>query len=426
MEEPPGSRRPLMGVVIGEGGEPRAVDDEAQTLVAEESPIPDSPMWDADTRTSGDTKMSISSIFSSKSFSGESARVVCTVMSAYLLVSVAIVFFYRYVFLYQCPYVLCATWLQQLVNAIAFLGSSLIHLRNPERSPWFIPTPKKFFSLISVAITYCGMTMFVNLCLSNTPSATFHVARSFTLPLTMVFSYWAFHHGQSPNVIGAASMITGAFFVTYADERALSPVGAQQGASSCFFQAMHYVLLRRQSSKAHDDNLVQFCNATLSLALLLPCIWLWGEWEIFKRMLTWNGTDNDFFWVQFWALSTAFGAFAMTWASYMAVRYTSPIAFNLMGVTKSALQSILGFATGDPFSIMALLGVLLKIGGSTFFIYLREKEKRVASKESNMLDQFSEDMDYGKSDEDQFVDSDEEQGQISERDPISPKNKEYT
>eukprot|EP00923_Selenidium_pygospionis_P020418 GHVN01035285.1.p1 GENE.GHVN01035285.1~~GHVN01035285.1.p1 ORF type:complete len:267 (-),score=20.59 GHVN01035285.1:371-1171(-) len=196
---------------------------------------------------------------------------VATVVTTYMLVSITIVFFNRYLYTNLFPYVVVATWLQQVIGTSALFLLSLVHLVNPNLCPNFVASPSKIITAIPLTIAFCGMTSLGNLCLASVQVATYQVARCLTLPFTILFSLIILSVKQSRWVIASTAVVVAGFVVCALDADALSPLGAFQGAVSSVFQAAYLVAIKMAIRKlGNNENIVLFCNAFIACFMLIP------------------------------------------------------------------------------------------------------------------------------------------------------------
>eukprot|EP00923_Selenidium_pygospionis_P020438 GHVN01035311.1.p1 GENE.GHVN01035311.1~~GHVN01035311.1.p1 ORF type:complete len:391 (-),score=30.38 GHVN01035311.1:70-1242(-) len=305
---------------------------------------------------------------------------VAAVVTAYMVVSITIVFFNRYLYTNLFPYVVVATWLQQVIGTSALFLLSLVHLVNPNLCPNFVASPSKIITAIPLTIAFCGMTSLGNLCLASVQVATYQVARCLTLPFTILFSLIILSVKQSRWVIASTAVVVAGFVVCALDADALSPLGAFQGAVSSVFQAAYLVAIKMAIRKlGNNENIVLFCNAFIACFMLIPVIFYFGEGEGLVKLWHLSPSSNEFYRVWGGFYFSSFLALTLTWVSFVTVKITSPVTFNVAGIVKATLQTILGLLTGDTLGLASGTGVVLRTVGSAWYSIIKHREKQRAA-----------------------------------------------
>lgn len=73
----------------------------------------------------------------------------------------------------------------------------------------------------------------------------------------------------------------------------------------------------------------------------------------------------------------------MNLSAYWCVKVTSPLTFNIVGFTKSIVQSLGGIVfLGDLVSLQSLLGIILSVGGSGWYSWLKVSESGALRKQT--------------------------------------------
>jgi len=217
-----------------------------------------------------------------------------------------------------------------------------------------------------------------NLCLKHVHVATYQVARSLTIIFTVGLSYLILHQSQSAAVLGACGMMVTGFIVSSLDtsESGLSLAGILAGGTSSFFQALYQVFIKK--TIVHTDNnsnLLLFYNLFLSSFLFVPVIFLLNESEAFFGL---PGPGHADFWIV-WPSLVVSGVLGtlLNLSTYMCVNATSPLTFNIVGFTKSCVQSLGGVVfLGDNIGFQSGAGILLTLLASGWYTKLKLDEQK--------------------------------------------------
>jgi len=302
----------------------------------------------------------------------------------YCCVSLSIVYFNRWLFTKGYPYPVFVSWIQQVTGLLLFLWLGSFGRFSQTLSKLFplrCPDPKVLWHVIPLTVCFVGMVGLANLCLKHVLVATYQVARSLTIIFTVGLSYLILSQSQSFRVLGTCGMMVTGFVVSSLDtsESGLSLAGVLAGGTSSFFQALYQVFIKR--TIVHTDNnsnLLLFYNLFLSSIFFLPVIFLLNESEAFTVL---PGPGDEDFWVVWPSLfvSGILGTL-LNLATYMCVNATSPLTFNIVGFTKSCVQSLGGVIfLGDTIGFQSGAGILLTLVASGWYTKLKLDEQKAAS-----------------------------------------------
>eukprot|EP01069_Polyplicarium_translucidae_P004630 Polyplicarium_translucidae@DN2623_c0_g1_i2.p1 len=135
---------------------------------------------------------------------------------------------------------------------------------------------------------------------------------------------------------------------------------AKSESASSVFQALYNVMIKRSLPLVNGDtNVLLVYNVGLSSLLFIPVVFIAGEANVFQN-LPWTPDSDDFYTVWASLLFSGLLATMMNLASYVCVKATSPLTFNIVGITKSIVQTVGGIVfLGDLVTAVSLLGISL-------------------------------------------------------------------
>jgi len=144
------------------------------------------------------------------------------------------------------------------------------------------------------------------------------------------------------------------------------------------FQAMYQVCIKRVLPYTENNsNLLLLYNLLLSSIIFLPVIFLCNESKGFYE-LEFRPSSRDFY--TSWGTLIFSGVLGtlINLSTYMCVSATSPLTFNIVGFSKSCVQSLGGvFFLGETVGLQSGLGILLTLIASGWYSKLKLDETRI-------------------------------------------------
>eukprot|EP01071_Lankesteria_metandrocarpae_P005242 Lankesteria_metandrocarpae@DN3921_c0_g1_i1.p1 len=306
------------------------------------------------------------------------------VIMVYATVSLSIVYFNWWLFTDGFKYPVFVSWFQQLIGAgmyCVFAGVGRL-LPGMSNFPCFKPNMRTAIKILPLAISFVLMVTFANICLKYVHVSTYQVARSLTIIMTIILSYGILGQTESRSIVGSCVIMVLGFIVGSLDPSTLSLSGVITGACSSISQAFYNVTIKKSLGYVDNNtNVMLLYNQIISSLLFIPVIYLSGEVPGVRENLPLQTSDPNF--VQVWSslVFSGFLAAVMNVAAYLCVKMTSPLTFNIVGVTKSLVQSLGGFVfLGDAVTVQALSGIMLSLCGSAYYSFVKTMEKELAKR----------------------------------------------
>jgi len=194
-------------------------------------------------------------------------------------------------------------------------------------------------------------------------------------------------------------MVVG-FIVASLDGNALSLLGIFSGGFSSLFQAMYQVSIKRVLPYTENNsNLLLLYNLILSSVIFLPVIFLSNESQGFYE-LEFNPSSQEFY--SSWATLIFSGVLGtlINLSTYMCVSATSPLTFNIVGFSKSCLQSLGGvFFLGETVRLQGGTGIFLTLLASGWYSKLKLDESRMKAPSIEISKLPGDDIEMGDVDE---------------------------
>ncbi|KAH0477086.1 MAG: uncharacterized protein KVP18_000163 [Porospora cf. gigantea A] len=165
------------------------------------------------------------------------------------------------------------------------------------------------------------------------------------------------------------------FVLNSLDPSTLSAGGLVLGGLSSFFQSIYNVMVKRVLVHLnHDTNLLLLYNLIWGTVLFLPLVFFAGEGHAFLD-LPWDPLTPEFSERWFALIGSSFLSILINLSSFLCIQYTSPLTFNILGFTKSILQSLGGILfLGDVVTMESAASLLLSLTGTGVYSYAKYKE----------------------------------------------------
>jgi len=134
------------------------------------------------------------------------------------------------------------------------------------------------------------------------------------------------------------------------------------------------VLLRKEIFVlVKNKRLLLHYNTTLATILLLPLVWVSGEFKFLSDPEVARFLFDNWFW--FIMTITAAAGFLINIAIFLQIKVTTPLTNTISGTAKACVQTLLGWLIfRNTISSMNGLGILLSLFGSGLYGWVRYKE----------------------------------------------------
>jgi len=292
-------------------------------------------------------------------------------------VSIALVFLNKNLLSKEFSYPLFITW-YQLVVALVIIGI-LGHLGQKYQELSLIP-PLEFDydiaqKVLPLAVVFVGMVAFNNMCLAYVEVTFYQVVRSLTIVFTILFTYSILKQPTSAAALSASGIVMLGFIVGSAGEMNFSWLGLIYGVISSVFVSLYSIYVKKVLVAVGNDQWrLLIYNTAISIVLMMPTIWLMGEWSMLIR-------NEKLYVFSTWFNMTVTGIFGflINIAVFLQIKYTSPLTNNISGTLKACVQTLLAVVFyQNEISTTNALGIFLVIGGSAYYSSIRYQEMKAS------------------------------------------------
>eukprot|EP00904_Undaria_pinnatifida_P003370 jgi/Undpi1/13033/HiC_scaffold_8.g02696.m1 len=201
----------------------------------------------------------------------------------------------------------------------------------------------------------------------------YNVARSLTIVFNAVFSVVILGSNVSPRTIACLGVVIVGFIVGVGGEIKLSLLGVQWGLISSVSVSLNSIYTKKALPYVMNDAWrLTFINNANACLLFLPVLFF------FEGAMLWEQCYVLFTkaFLSSLLVSGSLG-FMMGIVSVMqaSIRATSPLTHNISGTAKAGVQSAAAFYIwGNPATFYACLGIVLVLGGSSLYTYVKITE----------------------------------------------------
>ncbi|KAF8821896.1 hypothetical protein IE077_001404 [Cardiosporidium cionae] len=305
-------------------------------------------------------------------------QTVSVVCGTYVILSLSIVFLNWSMFTSTFQYPIFITWCQQILGlclywSVYFSGKRGVSAFSKMKIVKL--NRKSMEKLLPVAFSFIAMVVFANLALKYARISTYQTARCLTIFFTISFSYIFLGQTFRKRILLACALQAFGFLIGSLDVSTLKPLGSFFGCMSSIAQGIYNVSVKRALPETNNDTFALFAfNVTFSSVALLPLVFLFGEGAAFTDIPL-DITEARFW--QVWPAIILSGTLAtsLNLVSYMVIKVTSPVTFNIVGVLKSCFQTMVGLTLfGDPLTLKSFTGVVFTMIGSGWYGMLRLQE----------------------------------------------------
>jgi len=223
-----------------------------------------------------------------------------------------------------------------------------------------------------LSFIFVGMVTFNNLCLQYVEVSFYNVARSLTIVINVIFTYFMLGEKTSVRTLGCLVIVIFGFFIGSEGEVNFSLRGTIYGVLSSTFVSLNSIYTKKVMPLVNDDKWkLAFYNNINASVMFVPMIFLSGEHNVINENLELLQSSS------FWGLMLVAGVlgFLIGIVTVMQITFTSPLTHNISGTAKACVQTILAlWIWKNPTTTNALMGVFLTIFGSMAYAWVRMNE----------------------------------------------------
>ncbi|ETO32902.1 GDP-L-fucose transporter [Reticulomyxa filosa] len=265
--------------------------------------------------------------------------------------------------------------------------------------------PEIAHKVMPLTVVFLGMIIFNNLCLKYVEVSFYQVARSLTIVFNVIFTYCLLAQQTDRNTVAWCIAIIVGYLMGCDGEVHFSIIGVVFGVLSSAFVALNSIYVKKILPIVDEssEKLMMYNNINAVL-ILLPIIYFFTVPSAFLKkngsfsqkkngstfFLTGGYVDETFAQDEFkeidlnnhvfgtsifWTLTIVAGivGYLINFASYLQIKYTSPLSHNVSGTAKAAAQTVIALLVfRNPVTAQGMLGVIVVILAS--FGYSRPKQ----------------------------------------------------
>jgi GDP-fucose transporter C1 len=297
-------------------------------------------------------------------------------VSFYMAISIGCIFLNRLVLSDKTEHAgaLFVSWFQFVVALVLILFISSFCQKVPVLN-LFPPIHIELgilFKVLPVSFTYLLMIGLNNKCLEYVSVSGYQIVRSLSILFNIVLTYMILGETISLRASLACTGVVVGFFFGVEGELGLSVRGAIYGVLSSIFAALYAIVVKRVIGLLNGNEylLIEY-NTPIAILALTPGVWASGEFHVLFEKRS----------VHFWMMQTLAGVvgFVINIAIFLNIKYTTALTHNLTGTVKACLQTMLAFVVfkdSEVMTPMKFLGIVLVIGFSTYYAFVRRAEMR--------------------------------------------------
>jgi len=308
---------------------------------------------------------------------------VCSVVTAYFIVSIALVFSNKVLLQPKdsIPAPMFVTWFQCVFTFLLIWFLGYMAEINPS-VPALKEFPKQVFDtnvarkIMPLTLMFVGMISFNQLCLQYVEVSFYNVARSLTIVANVIFSYVLLRETTSGLTLMCLAIVIVGFFVGSEGEVNFSLQGTLFGVISSCFVSLNSIYTKKLGSVVGGNKWVlAYYNNVNASVIFIPLIILSGEhWIILEHI---HKFYSPYFW--FVMFVAGFLGFLIGIVTVMQITITSPLTHNIAGTAKACVQTVLALMIWqNETTAGAMFGVVLVLFGSALYTYVRGKEEEAA------------------------------------------------
>eukprot|EP00762_Andalucia_godoyi_P004489 ANDGO_08178.mRNA.1 GDP-fucose transporter 1 len=306
---------------------------------------------------------------------------IASVITFYFIVSMSVVFLNKFILSYSAfkfPFPIFVSWFQMIVAlvCIIFCGE-LSKYTSFQFIPAFefnIDTARTVAPLTGI---FVAMILFNNLCLQYVEVSFYQVARSLTIVFNIFFTYTILGKTTSMRSMQCCGVVVIGYILGSVGEVRFSWAGLIFGLLSSVFVSVYSIYVKRTLDYLeNNEGRLMIYNTVLACIFLFPFVFFSGELDYIRNVPFLNVGA-------FWAVMvlTAVFGFLINIATFLQIKFTSPLTNTISGTAKACVQTVLGTVFfGNEISFLNGLGTLISISGSLLYSLVRFQEMQAASR----------------------------------------------
>jgi len=215
------------------------------------------------------------------------------------------------------------------------------------------------------------MIIFNNLCLKYVEVSFYHVARALTLMFNITFTYFILGKSTTKNALICCGMIVLGYYLGCDGEVRFSWTGVFFGVGSSMFVALYSIYIKKIMPVVDNNSEKLMIYNNINAIILLPIFIILFTSEPIEI----NMSSFVFYTQTFWGITLVAGIFGflINFASYIQIKYTSPLGHNVSGTAKGAFQTIVAlYVFQNPWTYQGIFGQAFILIFS--FVYSRVKK----------------------------------------------------
>ncbi|KAJ7672532.1 hypothetical protein DFH06DRAFT_1082525 [Mycena polygramma] len=307
---------------------------------------------------------------------------VAGVVSFYMVAALSMVMANKWV-LNETPAPLFFLATQFMVAVCLFLIADTLRLF-PDRLSFDLKICKGLIPMVGLGILGLSLS---NYTLKYVDASFYQVARGLVLPFTVGVSGVVLHSRPSLRILFSCAIVTVGFFAgVFLDGTPVSLVGVGFGVASSTVTATHSVVIKQSLNIVNGSTiLLSWYTNLMGIFVLAPLIVL-GEGRSVLQLLfnvdeliTEPGVMSPLRTFIIGSLVTGALGFAMSLASLLSIKVTSPITHMVSSAVRGVAASVLGVwlfkevITGGRAASIAII-----LGGSVYYTWVKHQETEAA------------------------------------------------
>jgi len=278
---------------------------------------------------------------------------------------------------------------QLLIAVLLFIAADFARLL-PDRLTFDISICKGLVPMVGLNVLALS---FSNFTLKYVEASFYPVARGLILPFTVVTSSLMLGARPSLLILISCTIVTLGFFIgVFLDGTGtVSARGIFYGVTGSLITALHSVVIKKAMDVVSGSALMlSWYTNLLSSVLLLPISILVGEGPGIISLLSNNADPSQgaggmtalrtFLWG---SMITGTIGFAMSLASLLSIKVTSPITHMVSSAVRGVAASLLAMRFfGDVMTLGRATSIAVILGGSVYYTWVKHQEGLLKDKDA--------------------------------------------
>merc|ERR1712087_182160 len=209
--------------------------------------------------------------------------------------------------------------------------------------------------VMPLTLVFLGMIVFNNLCLKYVEVSFYQVARSMTIVLNICFTFLLLGKRTNRNSILCCVFVTIGYLMGCDGEARFEWLGVTFGLLSSVFVALNAIYVKKILPVVDDNSEKLMIYNNLNAVFLLPIFIVLFTDEVVEISVS----QFAFIKPKFWGITLIAGIFGflINFASYIQIKFTSPLTHNVSGTAKAAAQTVIAlYIFQNPTTAQALIG----------------------------------------------------------------------